>query len=85
MVVRDFNRWQSIFLSFRFILSNTTRLAPFPYGDTRIQGSAKAQHMPAMIVQADLDHYLGQSTYTHSLRSSITNNEAGKDALMLLA
>ena len=25
-------------------------------GDTRIQGSAKARHMPAMIAQADLDN-----------------------------
>ena len=29
MATHDFNRWQSICMSFCFILSNTTRLAPF--------------------------------------------------------
>ena len=47
MATIDFNRWQSIFMSFCFILSNTARLAPFPYG-------AKARRMPAMIAQAGL-------------------------------
>ena len=56
MVTRDFNRWQSIFMSFCFILSNTPRLAPFPYLDTRVQWSAKVQCMPAIIAQADLDN-----------------------------
>ena len=56
MATRDVNRRQSIFMSFRFILSNTARLAPFPYEDMHIQGSAKARRMPVMIAQADLDH-----------------------------
>ena len=30
IAVHDFNRRQSIFMTFRFILCNTTRLAPFP-------------------------------------------------------
>ena len=35
---------------------NTARLSSFPYGDTCIQGSAKARRMPALIVQADMDN-----------------------------
>ena len=43
MAARDFNRRQSIFMSFRFILRNTTWLAPFPwwrYVRTRISKCA---------------------------------------------
>ena len=64
MVVCDLNKWQSIFMI--FILSNTTRLAPFPYGGTRIQGSAKMQRMLAMIAQADLDN-LSKPVHAHTL------------------
>ena len=43
MAAPDFNRRQSVFMSFYFILSNTTRLAPFPlwrYACTRIRKGA---------------------------------------------
>ena len=72
-------------MSFRFILSNTTRLAPFqsPYVDTTRTRSAKAQHMSAMIAQANLDNYLGQSMHTHLSQASTTNNEAGNFAFTL--
>ena len=43
------------------ILSITARPAHFPNKDMRVQGSAQAQRMPAMIAKADLDDYLGQS------------------------
>ena len=66
MAACNFNRWQSIFTTFRFILSSTARLAPFPYGDRRVQGSAKAQRMPAMIAQADLDN-LSRPVHTYTL------------------
>ena len=63
IAARDFNRRQSIFMSFRFILSKTTRLTPFPYGDMEDQKMHSA--LPAMIAQADLDNYPGQSTHMH--------------------
>ena len=70
-------------MSFRFILSNTARLAPFTYGHRRVQGSAKARCMPARIVEATWIIYLGQSTRTHLSCASTANNEAGEDAFML--
>ena len=70
-------------MSFRFILSNTARLAPTSYGDMRIQGSAKAWRMPAMIAQANLDN-LSKPVHMHgrtpSLVASTTNNETAEDA-----
>ena len=67
MMVYDFNNQQSRFRSFRFIPSNTTRLAPFPLnGDTRVHGSAKARRVPAMIAQADLDNLSGP-LHAHAL------------------
>ena len=68
MAACDFDRRQSIFMSLHFVLSNTTRLAPFCYGDTRVQGSAKGQRMPARIVQADLDN-LSRPVHTHARMS----------------
>ena len=82
MAANDFNRRQSIFLSFRFILSNTARLAPFPYGDTRVQGSAKARHVPKMTAQADLDK-LSRSVHAHTIMRLTANNDAGEDAFTL--
>ena len=61
MVAREFNRRQSIFTSFRVILSNTTRLSSFHCKDTRVQGSANAQRMPAMIAHLTWMNYLGHS------------------------
>ena len=61
MAAHDFNRRQSIFMSFRVILSNTTSLSHFPCEDTRVQGSANAQRMPEMIAHLTWMNYLGQS------------------------
>ena len=61
MAVHVFNRRQSIFMSFRFILSNTTRLAPFPYRDMRVQGSAKVRRCKLTWIT-----YLRQFTRTQS-------------------
>ena len=67
-------------MSFRFIPSNTTILAPFPYGDRHVQGSAKAQRVPAMIAQPDLDNI---SWPVYSSCASTVTNEAVEDAFML--
>ena len=56
MAACDFNRWQSISMSFRFILRNITRLAPFPYEDTARTRISEGARMPTMIAQADLDN-----------------------------
>ena len=61
MAARDFNRRQTIFMSFRVILSNTTSLSSFPCEDLRVQGSANARRMPAMIAHLTWMIYLGQS------------------------
>ena len=47
-------------------LATLQRLAPFPYGDTRFQGAAKARRMPEMIAQADLDN-LSRPLNPHAL------------------
>ena len=55
--------------AFRFILliSNTDQIiAPFPYGDTCVQGLAKVPRMPAMIAQADLDN-LSRPVHAHTI------------------
>ena len=61
MAAHDFNRRQTIFMSFRIILSNTTCLSSFPFEDTRVQGSGNARRMPAMTVHLTWMIYLGQS------------------------
>ena len=48
-------------MSFRIILSNTTSLSSFPCEDMRVQGSANARRMPAMIAHLTWMIYLCQS------------------------
>ena len=60
MAAHDFNRRQATFMSFRAILSSTTSLSSFPCEDARIQGSANARRMPAMIAHLTWMIYLGQ-------------------------
>ena len=85
MAARDFNRRQSIFMSFRFIFSNTNILAPFPfimemhaYKDQQRRGASQQGlcRLTGII-------YLCQSMRTHSACASTANNGAGKDAVML--
>ena len=83
MTAPDFNRRQLIFMSFCVILSNTARLVPFPCGDTRVQGSAKAWRVPAMIAQTHLQDLSRPSTRTHSSCAWTANNEAGENAFTL--
>ena len=52
-------------MSFHSTRNNTAGLAPYPYEDTRVQGSAQARHMPAMIAQDDLSNQPGQFMRTH--------------------
>ena len=59
MAAYDFNRRQTVFMSFRVILSQT--LSSFPCEDTHVQGSANARRMPAIIANLTWMIYLGQS------------------------
>ena len=43
-------------MSFRSVLNNTAKQAPFPYEDICVQWSANMQRMPAMIARGDLDN-----------------------------
>ena len=84
MAAHDFNRLQAIFMSFRVILSNTTSLSSFPCEDTRVQGSANARHMPAMIAHLTWMIYLGQLMRMRSSCTSTANNETGENAFTLI-
>ena len=61
MAAHDFNRRQTVFMSFRVILSNTTSLSSFHCEDMRVRGSANTWRMPAMIAHLTWMIYLGQS------------------------
>ena len=61
MAAHDFNRRQTVVMSFHVILSNTTSLSSFPCEDMRVQGSANVRRMPAMIAHLTWMIYLGQS------------------------
>ena len=79
-----FNRRQTIFMSFRVILSNTTSLSSFPCEDMHVQGSATARRVQAMIAHLTWMIYLGQScARAHHACASTENNEAGEDAVTL--
>ena len=76
MAAHDFNRRQTIFMSFRVILSNTTSLSSFPCADICVQGSANVRAF-------DLDDLSRSVTRTRSSCASTANNEAGEDAVRL--
>ena len=82
--LRDFRGWRRLLRGIMPSLSkhpgaapdsNTIILAPLPNAGMNVHRSAKAEHMLAIIAQAELDNYLGQSMQKHSSCASTANNE----------